>query len=64
MALVEIQTYSEALQTKTNIRVILPTPLAGEKGDAAYRSARKYPVLYLLHGTLRATRRIIMWPLS
>lgn len=54
MALVEIQTYAQTLETKTNIRVILPTPLAGESSEsvqAAYSSKRKYPALYLLHGT-------------
>ena len=56
MALLHIKTYSLALKTKTNIEVILPTPLPSEQGDVSalhtyYGGEKKYPVLYLLHGT-------------
>lgn len=54
MALIHLKTYSAMLRTKTNITVILPTPLAGEAKDAclaSYNATRRFPVLYLLHGT-------------
>ncbi len=53
MALIHMETYSAALHTTTNIRVILPTPLVREYGEKCpfYDVPRKFPVLYLLHGT-------------
>ena len=51
MAFIQLKTYSETLRTKTSIQVILPTPLAGETNGNFYDSDRKFPTLYLLHGT-------------
>jgi len=57
MALVQVKTFSEALRTKTDIQVILPTPLTGDvlqglEGRYPYYSREiPVPVLYLLHGT-------------
>lgn len=51
MAFIQLKTYSETLRTKTGIQVILPTPLAGETNGSFYDSDRKFPTLYLLHGT-------------
>ncbi len=54
MAFIELKTYSATLHTKTGINVILPTPLAGEVRESCfgcYNTPRKFPVLYLLHGT-------------
>ena len=51
MAFIQLKTYSETLRTKTSIQVILPTPLAGETNGSFYDSDRKFPTLYLLHGT-------------
>lgn len=51
MAYIHLLTYSECLHTKTDIRVILPTPLAGESVGNYYGEDRRFPVLYLLHGT-------------
>ena len=62
MALIELKTFSKALKTKTNINVILPTPLTGEVMGGAmggsngpvfpyYSDSLNIPVLYLYHGT-------------
>ena len=54
MALIQMETYSAALHTTTKIRVILPTPLVreyGKDGCPFYDEPRRFPVLYLLHGT-------------
>ena len=54
MALIELNVYSAALHSNTTVRVILPTPQirrAGEQGFDCYDVPRKFPVLYLLHGT-------------
>jgi len=57
MALVQVKTFSETLRTKTDILVILPTPLTGDLllEPAArfpyYSGEIPVPVLYLLHGT-------------
>lgn len=54
MALIQMKTYSAALHTTTGLQVILPTPLvrrAGENGFDCYDTPKKFPVLYLLHGT-------------
>ena len=57
MALVHVKTFSEALKTKTDIQVILPTPMTGELSLEAEKRFPYYsreipvPVLYLLHGT-------------
>ena len=51
MAFIQLKTYSETLRTKTSIQVILPTPLAGDTNGSFYDSGKKYPTLYLLHGT-------------
>jgi len=66
MAFIQLKTFSKALKTKTDIQIILPTPLTGGamkkviKGEFEnkelkeldyYSSSHKCPVLYLLHGT-------------
>lgn len=66
MAFIQLKTFSKALQTKTDVQIILPTPLTGGamkntlKGEFEnqeikqidyYASSHKCPVLYLLHGT-------------
>lgn len=54
MAFIQLKVYSAALHATTDIQVILPTPLvrrAGENGFDCYDTPRKFPVLYLLHGT-------------
>lgn len=51
MAYILVKTYSETLHTKTDIRVILPTPLAGKPVGEYYSTQKRFPVLYLLHGT-------------
>lgn len=54
MALIELNIYSAALHSNTTVRVILPTPLVrrgSENGFDSYDTPRKFPVLYLLHGT-------------
>ena len=57
MAFLQIKTFSETLKTKTDIQVILPTPLTGdllvgtEKRFPYYSGDIPVPVLYLLHGT-------------
>ena len=57
MAFVQVKTFSEALRTKTDIQVILPTPLTGDvlQGPESrfpyYSRDVAVPVLYLLHGT-------------
>jgi S-formylglutathione hydrolase FrmB len=57
MAFIEIKTFSETLRTKTDIQVILPSPLAGDllpgvkKPFPYYSGELRPPVLYLLHGT-------------
>ena len=57
MAFIQLKTFSETLRTKTDIQVILPTPLAGdlilgtENRFPYYSREIPVPVLYLLHGT-------------
>jgi len=56
MAFIQLKTYAKTLKTKTNVQVILPTPLASETmfGETRFRyydKSRLCPVLYLLHGT-------------
>ena len=62
MALLELKTFSKALRTKTNVSIILPTPLTSEVMGTAMGGSNKQefkyydnslcvPVLYLYHGT-------------
>ena len=61
MALITLKTFSIALKTKTDVQIILPTPLTSEvmatvtggpKSDFPYYSdLLSIPVLYLYHGT-------------
>ena len=51
MSVIKVSTYSPSLQIKTDVNVILPGPVSGMPLEDAYRDPRKYPVLYLLHGT-------------
>lgn len=55
MAILQYKLSSQALGTKTNVNVILPTPspfeLQARQGENFYAPGRKYQVLYLYHGT-------------
>lgn len=55
MAILQYKISSQALGTKTNVTVILPTPspfeLEQRLGERFYEDGRKYQVLYLYHGT-------------
>lgn len=61
MAHIQLKTFSKALRTKTNVQVILPTPLTSEvMGNTMggvtnefpyYTDTLNIPVLYLYHGT-------------
>lgn len=55
MAILQYKISSQALGTKTNVNVILPTPSPFEMiqrpGENFYSDGKKYQVLYLYHGT-------------
>lgn len=52
MTLIHMNFRSWCLNTNTDVAVILPSIKQGESAQAYYRSQKKYPVLWLLHGTL------------
>ena len=52
MALVHLNLRSWCLSTNTDVEVILPSIRQGQNYEEYYRSGKKYPVLWLLHGTL------------
>ena len=56
MATLSMKFFSPALQTKTNVNILIPTPestLAGHQETfAECAKTGPFPVLYLLHGTL------------
>ncbi len=59
MASIRIKVYSASLKTRTNVNVIIPTILPdlnaattrGQEFKEYYSKEKKFPVLYLLHGT-------------
>ena len=55
MAYLQMKTYSETLRTKTEVNVILPTPLTSLTKETVsfpyYDRSNNIPVLYLFHGT-------------
>ena len=55
MAILQYKISSQALATKTNVNVILPTPSPFEMemrpDEQFYSVGKKYQVLYLYHGT-------------
>lgn len=54
MALIHVNVYSAAMHANNGVQVILPTPQvrrAGKEGFTGYDTPRRFPVLYLLHGT-------------
>lgn len=52
MTLIHMNFRSWCLNTNTDVAVILPSIKQGESAQTYYRSQKKYPVLWLLHGTL------------
>ena len=52
MTLVHLNVRSWCLNTNTDIAIILPSIKQGEDVKTFYQSSKKYPVLWLLHGTL------------
>ena len=52
MGLLHFSFRSWCLNTNTDIEVILPSIKEGQNAQEYYRSGKKYPVLWLLHGTL------------
>ncbi len=52
MGLVHFSFRSWCLNMNTDIEVILPSIKQGTDAEEYYRSGKKYPVLWLLHGTL------------
>ena len=52
MTLVHLNVRSWCLNTNTDIAIILPSIKQGEDAKTFYQSSKKYPVLWLLHGTL------------
>lgn len=50
MAFITCNYYSEALGFRTKMEVYLPQPKGEALNWAKWKPARKYPVLYLLHG--------------
>ena len=51
MALVHLNLNSKYLSGNTDVNVILPELTRGMSPEEFYRSGKKYPVLWLLHGT-------------
>lgn len=52
MALIHLNFRSWCLNSNTDVAVILPSIKQGTNAQEYYRSGKKYPVLWLLHGTL------------
>ena len=50
MSLIQWNFYSQYLRCSTNVNVILPDIPREENTENFYRSGKKYPVLWLLHG--------------
>lgn len=51
MGLIHLNFRSWCLQTNTDVQIILPSMKQGEDAEKYYCSDKKYPVLWLLHGT-------------
>ena len=51
MALVHLNLNSKYLSGNTDVNIILPDLPRGEEPKTFYGAKKKYPVLWLLHGT-------------
>ena len=51
MALVHLNFNSKYLSGNTDVNILLPDCSGKQEPDAFYGSGKKYPVLWLLHGT-------------